>query len=246
MFKGMESQSVHVIEIIKNGYDPKERPESIFWYQSSRSFGVSLASSNLVMCPSTQMHIDVLLGSEQASWKLSSHAASASFSDPGTDLKAAPVAVLQSQVPIIMSFAYLRNSSNMFVGQVLPSGQEAVASASEMAWALLRIQGVTNPGVQWLRDYMHPLSNRHWVRIGPCSIESSQIQKTQFHGTSFWEKVVKALKCWFSTLGPIYQRHLDMRQKISTEISRMATVQQTHRTYRLVPTKQELWGLTSL
>ena len=72
MFKCMESQSVHVIEIIKNGYNPKERPEPIFWYQPSRSFGVSLAFSNLVMCPSTQMHIDVLLGSEQAAWKLSS------------------------------------------------------------------------------------------------------------------------------------------------------------------------------
>ena len=67
------------------------------------------------------MHIDVLSGSEQASCPLSRHAASASFSDPGTDLKAAPVAALQSQVPIIMSLAYLRNSSNMFVGQVLPS-----------------------------------------------------------------------------------------------------------------------------
>ena len=59
------------------------------------------------------MHIDVLLGSEQASCPLSRHAASASFSDPGTDLKAAPVAVLQSQVPIIMSLAYLRNNSNI-------------------------------------------------------------------------------------------------------------------------------------
>ena len=75
------------------------------------------------MCLSTQMFIDVLLSSEQASCPLSRHAASASFSDPGTDLKAAPVAVLQSQVPIIMSLAYLRNSSNMFVGQVLPSGK---------------------------------------------------------------------------------------------------------------------------
>ena len=123
MFKGMESQSMHVIEIIKNGYNPKERPEPIFWYQPSRSFGVSLACSNLVVCLSTQMHIDVLLGSEQASCPLSRHAASASFSDPGTDLKAAPVAVLQSQVPIIMSLAYLRNNSNIFVGQVLPSGK---------------------------------------------------------------------------------------------------------------------------
>ena len=75
------------------------------------------------MCLSTQMFIDVLLSSEQASCPLSRHAASASFSDPGIDLKAAPVAVLQSQVPIIMSLAYLRNSSNMFVGQVLPSGK---------------------------------------------------------------------------------------------------------------------------
>jgi hypothetical protein len=75
------------------------------------------------MCLSTQMFIDVLLSSEQASCPLSRHATSASFSDPGTDLKAAPVAVLQSQVPIIMSLAYLRNNSNMFVGQVLPSGK---------------------------------------------------------------------------------------------------------------------------
>ena len=123
IFKRMESQSMHVIEIIKNGYNPKERPEPIFWYQPSRSFGVLLACSNLVLCLSTQMHIDVLLGSEQASCPLSRHAASASFSDPGTDLKAAPVSVFQSQVPIIMSLAYLRNNSNMFVGQVLPSGK---------------------------------------------------------------------------------------------------------------------------
>ena len=72
------------------------------------------------MCLSTQMFIDVLLSSEQASCPMSRHAASASFSDPGIDLKAAPVAVLQSQVPIIMSLAYLRNNSNIFVGQVLP------------------------------------------------------------------------------------------------------------------------------
>ena len=31
MFKCMESQSVHVIEIIKNGYNPTENPEPIFW-----------------------------------------------------------------------------------------------------------------------------------------------------------------------------------------------------------------------
>ena len=37
------------------------------------------------------MHIDVLLGSEQASCQLSRHAASTSFSNPATDLKAAPV-----------------------------------------------------------------------------------------------------------------------------------------------------------
>ena len=67
MFKGMESQSARVIKIIKNGYNPTENPEPIFWYQPSRSFGVSLAFSNLVVCLSTQMHIDVLLGSEQAS-----------------------------------------------------------------------------------------------------------------------------------------------------------------------------------
>ena len=75
IFKRMESQSMHVIEIIKNGYNPKERPEPIFWYQPSRSFGVSLAFSNLVVCLSTQMHIDVLLGS----WRLSSQAASTSL-----------------------------------------------------------------------------------------------------------------------------------------------------------------------
>ena len=69
------------------------------------------------------MHIDVLLGSEQASCPLSRHAASASFSDPGTDLKPAPVATLQSQMPFNMSQLYLRNNSNMFVGQVLPLGR---------------------------------------------------------------------------------------------------------------------------
>ena len=139
MFKGMESQSAHVIKIIKNGYNPTENPEPIFWYQPSRSFGVSLAFSNLVVYLSTQMHIDVLLGSEQASCPLSRHAASASFSDPGTDLKAAPVAALQSQVPIIMSLAYLRNSSNMFVGQVLPSekGQKkCIVACTCRSWTI--------------------------------------------------------------------------------------------------------------
>ena len=48
MFKGMESQSAHVIKIIKNGYNPTENSEPIFWHQPSRSFGVSLAFSNLV------------------------------------------------------------------------------------------------------------------------------------------------------------------------------------------------------
>ena len=50
MFKGMESQSAHVIEIIKHGYNPTERPEPIFWYQPSRGFGVPLAFHNLVLC----------------------------------------------------------------------------------------------------------------------------------------------------------------------------------------------------
>ena len=144
MFKGMESQSAHVIKIIKNGYNPTENSEPIFWYQPSRSFGVSLAFSNLVVCLSTQMHIDVLLGSEQASCPLSRHAASASFSDPGTDLKAAPVAALQSQVPIIMI-------SNMFVGQVLPSekGQKCIVACTCRSWTINSAKRIDSKHTHW-------------------------------------------------------------------------------------------------
>ena len=34
---------MHVIEIIKHGYNPTERPEPIFWYQPSRGLGGPLA-----------------------------------------------------------------------------------------------------------------------------------------------------------------------------------------------------------
>ena len=113
-----------------------------------------LACSNLVLCPSTQMHIDVLLGSEQASCPLSRHAASTSFSDPGTDLKAAPVAALQSQVPIIMSLAYLRNSSNMFVGQVLPSekgqaGQKCIVACTCRSWTINSAKRIDPKHTHW-------------------------------------------------------------------------------------------------
>ena len=158
---------MHVIEIIKNGYNPKERPEPIFWYQPSRSFGVSLAFSNLVMCPSTQMHIDALLGSEQASWKLSSHAASACFSDPGTDLKAAPVAVLQSQVPIIMSLAYLRNSLNIFVGQVLPSGkgQKCIVACTCRSWTINSAKRIDSKHTHRNPEYAWKEQDLTWVLI---------------------------------------------------------------------------------
>ena len=46
MFKGMDGQSVHVIGIIKNGYNPTEHPERILSYQPSWSFGVLIAFSN--------------------------------------------------------------------------------------------------------------------------------------------------------------------------------------------------------
>ena len=60
MFKGMESRSLHVIEIIKNGYNPTDCPERIFFYQPSWSFGVLIAQ-----CLSTQMrvcHMRTLIG----------------------------------------------------------------------------------------------------------------------------------------------------------------------------------------
>ena len=65
------------------------------------------------------MHIDVLLASEQSSWQVVSRLiALVCFTIDGRDLKAAPFATLQSQVPIIMMIlGYLRNSSNMFVGR---------------------------------------------------------------------------------------------------------------------------------
>ena len=55
MFKGMEDRSMHVIGIIKNGYNPTEQPENIFSYQLSWSFGVLVAFSNAVLCLSTHM-----------------------------------------------------------------------------------------------------------------------------------------------------------------------------------------------
>ena len=66
MFKGMEGQPMHVIGIIKNGYNPTEHFESIFSHQLSWSFGVLLAfkfspvSINLNACMS--MHMRTLIG----------------------------------------------------------------------------------------------------------------------------------------------------------------------------------------
>ena len=57
MFKGMEGRSMHVIGIIKNGYNPTEHFESIFSHQLSWSFGVLLAFSNSVLCLSTRMPV---------------------------------------------------------------------------------------------------------------------------------------------------------------------------------------------
>ena len=94
----------------------------ISWHQQCASFRILVAFSNLALCLSTHMHVDLLLGSQQASCRLSHHAASTTFCDAGTNLKAAPVAALQSQVPIIIRVAILRNCSNIFVGQVLPFG----------------------------------------------------------------------------------------------------------------------------
>ena len=91
MFKGMEGRSMHVIGIIENGFNPTKCLEAILGYQLSRSFLVPIAFGNLVLCLSAQMHIAVWLGSEQASCQLSRHAASTSFSNPATDLKAASV-----------------------------------------------------------------------------------------------------------------------------------------------------------
>ena len=64
------------------------------------------------------MHIDVLFASEQSSWQLVSRLiALVCFTIDGSDLKAAPFATLQSQVPIIMILGYLRNTSNISVGR---------------------------------------------------------------------------------------------------------------------------------
>ena len=76
--------------MLKNGYNPTKCCEAILCYQPRWSFLVLIAFGNLVLCLSAQMHIDVLLGSEQASCQLSCHAASTY--NPATDLKAAPVA----------------------------------------------------------------------------------------------------------------------------------------------------------
>ena len=65
MFKGMEGRSMHVIGIIKNGYNPTDCPERILSYQPSWSFGVLIAFSNSVLCLSTQMrvcHMRTLIG----------------------------------------------------------------------------------------------------------------------------------------------------------------------------------------
>ena len=85
MFKGMEGRSMHIIGIIENGFNPTKCCEAILGYQLSRSFLVLIAFGNLVLCLSAPMHIDVLLGSNRL-------AASTSFSNPATDLKAALVA----------------------------------------------------------------------------------------------------------------------------------------------------------
>ena len=61
MFKGMEGQSLHVIGIIKKGYNPTQHFDSIFSHQLSWSFGVLLAFSNSVFaCRS--MHMRTLIG----------------------------------------------------------------------------------------------------------------------------------------------------------------------------------------
>ena len=65
MFKGMEGRSMHVIGIIKNGYNPTDCHEPILSYQPSWSFGVLIAFSNSVLCLSTQMrvcHMRTLIG----------------------------------------------------------------------------------------------------------------------------------------------------------------------------------------
>ena len=85
MFKGMEGRSMHITGIIENGFNPTKCCEAILGYQLSRSFLVLIAFGNLVVCLSAPMHIDVLLGSNRL-------AASTSFSNPATDLKAALVA----------------------------------------------------------------------------------------------------------------------------------------------------------
>ena len=65
------------------------------------------------------MRIDVLFVSEQSLWQVvSGLIALVCFTIDGRDLKAAPFATFQSQVPIIMMIVgYLRHSSNMFVGR---------------------------------------------------------------------------------------------------------------------------------
>ena len=73
MFKGMEGRSMHVIEIIKNGCNPTDCPERIFFYQPSWSFGVLIAFSNSVLCLSdpnacmSHAHVDRSLASGQSS-----------------------------------------------------------------------------------------------------------------------------------------------------------------------------------
>ena len=51
MFKGMESQSVHVIEIIKNGYNPTEHPEPTVSSSGTKQVELSvlIALGNLVL-----------------------------------------------------------------------------------------------------------------------------------------------------------------------------------------------------
>ena len=51
MFKGMEGQSMYVIGIIKNGYNPTEHAERILSYQPSWSFGVLMAIQSCVCQP---------------------------------------------------------------------------------------------------------------------------------------------------------------------------------------------------
>ena len=110
MFKGMEGRSMHIIGIIENGFNPTKCCEAILGYQLSRSFLVLIAFGNLVVCLSAPMHIDVLLGSNRL-------AASTSFSNPATDLKAALVA---PHSPCCMILHVMMHLPKSLVTRLLP------------------------------------------------------------------------------------------------------------------------------